>query len=142
MTAVLENNATTFTGFSYEPVDVSQVPTRLPRKHPGRPSVPNPHENVMRQLAGSGEAIMFRLVHPEGQAWSDTEVKRLTGRQARLLRAAARTNDRSARVWHEVTGPEIRVYVQDKPFAGKRKKDDDENADLAVSQPLEDSYAG
>ena len=125
MTATLENTSDMgFSGFSYESVDVARIPVRVPGKR-GRAATPNPHTDVMARLAGSDEAIMFRLNSHDGQPWQEASAKRIVQRHTRWLRQAAHSNERSVRVHSEIDGAELRIIAQDRPYTRKPRNEDE-----------------
>lgn len=119
-------------GFSYEPVDASEIPSRPRPVSPGRPSA-NPHQDRVKNLAGTGEATAFRLPLEAGA--DEADVKRIVDRHTRWLRAAAHENERGVSVWHKVLDDgELKIYFRDIQYTRRPRKSDadSENAD---SQP-------
>lgn len=100
--------------FDYEPVDVSEIPTRPRPVSPGRPSH-NPHTDAVRKLAGTGECLGFKVPDPG----TDDERTKLVARHTRYLRMAAHELDRGARVWATILADEgmIRINFQDRKYS-------------------------
>ena len=101
---------------SYEPVDVSQIPSR-PRKSGGRTAAPNPHSDVMGSLANTGGAVMIRL--QSEQPWNEDTARKASAKHQNWLYSAARDNDRSVRVTYDFEGYELRIYAQDREYKPK-----------------------
>lgn len=128
-------------GFSYMPVDASEVPTRPRPVSPGRPSS-NPHTDVLKNLAGTGEARAFTLSLDHDA--DEVAVKRLVNRHTRWLRTAAHENDRGVRVWptevsHEgddgTTARGLRISFKDIPYTRRPRKANDTDPTLFEGSP-------
>lgn len=120
-------------GFSYVPVDPSSIPSRPRPMSPGRPSH-NPHTEVLAKYAGSGEAFAFVDNAPD----DEDERTKLYNRHVRYLRLGAHENGRGVRCWREdLEDGRLKVNVLDTPYF-KRKKDDDDAADVATDDGSND----
>ncbi len=116
--------------FTYEPVSADEIPDRPRNVPPGRPSA-NPHVDVLKAIAGTGEARRIRLPDPG----DEDERMKLVNRHARYLRFGAHENDRSVRVWHVVDGDTLSICFQDVKYLKRKPKSDELNSQDGEGSP-------
>lgn len=124
-------------GYSYEPVDASEIPSRPRPVSPGRPSQ-NPHADRVKNLAGTNDATAFRL--PLDASAEPAEVKKIVDRHTRWLRAAAHENERGVSVWHKTIPEtnELKIYFKDIAYTRRpRKSSADSQPSLFEGNPDE-----
>lgn len=112
--------------YSYEPVDPADIPARHRPTPPGRTSR-NPHVDIVKTIAGTGEARYLTVTDPGDE---ESRVK-LVNKHARYLRFAAHKNDRSVRVWHTVDGDKLRIAFQDTKYLRRHPSDAGTSTDEA-----------
>lgn len=109
--------------FTYGVVSADEIPDRVRTVPPGRPSK-NPHLDVIKAIAGTGEARFVEMRDP-----GDDEARtKLVNRHARYLRFAAHEHDRSVRVWHVVEGDRLKVCFEDVKYLKREPKNNAESA--------------